>query len=226
MSIKLEADALAQLQRLKASYQKRIRRDFEHAAQDCSSCPTRGACCTDEHFVNVHITRLEAVAIRETIERTPRLSAHEKLEVYARAEDAVRRYRLSPSGDTFAQTFSCPLYVPELGCLVHRRAKPAPCIQHACYESWEDLPPDALQQRAEHRVERLNSEVYGKGWAWLPLPVWLVLVNPGSDGARLQNLEREWSVRACKNGSNSNQHAARKNLSLRNKKVRSLPVIN
>lgn len=226
MSSRSEAEALAQLQRLKTSYQKRIRRDYEHAAEDCASCPTRGACCTDEHFVNVHITRLEAVSIRETIGRTPRLTTQEKREVYRRAQMAVSRYRLTSSGDTFRQTFSCPLYVPKLGCLVHRRAKPAPCIQHACYENWEDLPPDALQKGVEHRVEKLNSEVYGKEWAWLPLPLWLVLVDPDSDGRELENLEREWSARASENESNSNHSLRRKNFSLRNKKVRSLPVIN
>ncbi|HEY0322774.1 MAG TPA: hypothetical protein VGC66_17605 [Pyrinomonadaceae bacterium] len=226
MSSRSERTALATLQRLKTSYQTGIKRNYEQAAEDCSTCLTPGACCMDAHFVNVHITRLEAVAIRETLERTPRLSEEEKREVYARAREAVRRYDLRASGDTFAQTFSCPLYVPRLGCLVHRRAKPAPCIQHACYKNWEDLPPDALQQRVEHRVEELNAEVYGKEWAWLPLPLWLTLVDPHSDGLALQTLMREWSVRVVKSEGNSNHHASRKFFSLRNKKVRSLPVIN
>ena len=221
-----EEAALAKLQRLKVAYQKRIGREFEHAADDCATCPTPGACCMDAHFVNVHITRLEAVAIRETIERTPRLSEDERLAVYKRAQDAVKRYNLNSSGDTFAQTFACPLYVPKFGCLVHRRAKPAPCIQHACYENWEDLPPTALQGHAEHRVEELNREVYGEGWAWLPLPLWLTLVDPRGDGARLENLVREWSARRVKGESNSN-HQARKNFfSQQHKKVRSLPVIS
>jgi hypothetical protein len=180
----------------------------------------------DAHFVNVHITRLEAVSIRETIERTPRLSTDEKRAVYLRAKDAVRRYDLRAYGDTFAQTFACPLYVRGLGCLVHRRAKPAPCIQHACYDSWEDLPPHALQARAEHRVEELNREVYGDSWGWLPLPLWLTLIDPLSDGSELHTLMREWTTRACKDESNSNHYARRKFFSLRNKKVRSLPVIS
>ncbi|MBD0373498.1 MAG: hypothetical protein ICV60_21875 [Pyrinomonadaceae bacterium] len=226
MSRSTEAAALTKLQRLKTSYQTSIRRAYEHAAEDCRTCRTPGACCLDAHFVNVHITRLEAVAIRETIERTPRLSEDEKRALYLRARQAVRRYSLRASGDTFSQTFACPLYVPRLGCLVHRRAKPAPCIQHACYANWEDLPPDSLQARAEHRVEELNREVYGAEWAWLPLPLWLTLVDPRGDGAELEILIREWTRRGRQQKSNSNHHARRKKIDARNKKVRSLPVIS
>jgi hypothetical protein len=226
MSVLREQAALAKLQRLKSAYQTNIVRTFERAAEDCRTCRTPGACCLDAHFVNVHITRLEAVSIRLTIERTPRLSEDERREVYSRAQDAVRRYDLRSSGDTFKQTFSCPLYVARMGCIVHRRAKPAPCIQHACYENWEDLPPDSLQERAEHRVEELNREVYGAAWAWLPLPLWLTLVDPRSDGAELRALIDEWTARSVKHESNS-QHRARKIFfSSRQKKVRSLPVIN
>jgi hypothetical protein len=226
MTLQRESVALAKLQRLKTSYQTSIRRTYEHAAEDCRTCQTPGACCLDAHFVNVHITRLEAVAIRETIERTPKLSEDEKRAVYVRARETVRRYHLRASGDTFVQTFACPLYVPQSGCLVHRRAKPAPCIQHACYSNWEDLPPDALQTRVEHRVEELNREVYGAGWAWLPLPLWLTLVDPRADGAELQTLMREWGAQTSKHESNSNHHPRRKNFLGRNKKVRSLPVIS
>lgn len=226
MNASSESSALATLQRLKTAYQTGIRRTYERAAEDCRTCLTPGACCLDAHFVNVHITRLEAVAIRETLERTPRLSEEEKREVYARAADAVKRYGLRASGDTFSQTYACPLYVPRLGCLVHKRAKPAPCIQHACYKNWEDLPPDALQERVEHRVEALNEKVYGAAWAWLPLPLWLTLVDPCSDGAELRALMREWSAREVKSESNTNPHARRKFFSSHYKKVRSLPIIN
>lgn len=226
MSRLSEPAALAKLQRLKTSYQNIIRRTYERAAEDCRTCQTPGACCMDAHFVNVHITRLEAVAIRETIERTPRLPEEEKLEIYRRSEEAIKRYHLRASGDTFSQTFACPLYLPSLGCLVHRRAKPAPCIQHACYANWEDLPPDALQARVEHRVEELNTQVYGAAWGWLPLPLWLRLVDPRSDGSELQSLIHEWSARPVKSESNSHHHLRRKNFLARNKKVRSLPVIN
>ena len=226
MTRRTESEALTRLQRLKASYQSHLRRTYEHAAQDCATCPTRGVCCTDAHFVNVHITRLEAVAIRETIERTPRLTVDEKRAVYRRAREAVARYPLRASGDTFAQTFACPLYVARVGCMVHARAKPAPCIQHACYENWQDLPPDALQQRAEHRVEQLNVEVYGAEWAWLPLPLWLTLVDPESDGRELELLARTW--RACAKDSEVNKIFSRRGKIFRTRgRVRmSLPVIN
>jgi hypothetical protein len=187
-----EQTALAQLQRVKTSYQTFIKLNYEHAADDCGVCPTQGVCCTDAHFVNVHITRLEAVAIRETLARTPRLNEQQRCAVYERAKEAVEKYNLKTSGDTFKQTFACPLFEPKVGCLVHRRAKPAPCIQHACYENWEDLPPMNLQTRTEHRIEQLNMEVYGTAWAWLPLPLWLSLVNPYEDEKELERMIQVW----------------------------------
>ncbi|HYG80647.1 MAG TPA: hypothetical protein VD861_09685 [Pyrinomonadaceae bacterium] len=200
-----ERKALAQLQRVKSAYQSFVKLNYEHAAEDCRACPTRGLCCTDAHFVNVHITRLEAVAIRETLGRTPRLTDEGRRAVYERARRAVERHQLRASGDTFAQTYSCPLYDPKLGCLVHARAKPAPCIQHACYENWEDLPPASLQARTEHRVEQLNNEVYGAAWAWLPLPLWLSLVDPEADGAELNRLAQEWGEKKCRPANQSRQ---------------------
>jgi hypothetical protein len=190
-----EAEALARLRQGKAAFQTHVKLNFEHRALDCRVCPTPGVCCTDAHFVNIHITRLEAVAIRETLERTPRLNEDDRRAVYARAREAVTRYGLGASGDTFAQTYSCPLFAPGTGCLVHRRAKPAPCVQHACYEDWADVPPTGLQWREERRIEQLNREVYGAAWEWLPTPVWLTLVDPDSDGAELQRLARVWESR-------------------------------
>jgi len=190
-----EAEALARLQKSKAAFQTHVKLNFEHRAVDCRACPTPGVCCTDAHFVNVNITRLEAVAIRETIERTPRLTKDERRAVYNRAREAVERYGLGASGDTFARTLSCPLFVKGAGCLVHRRAKPAPCIQHACYGEWSDVPPVSLQWREERRVERLNDETYGAAWDWLPLPVWLTLVDPDADGVELERLARVWESR-------------------------------
>ncbi|HYP01428.1 MAG TPA: hypothetical protein VER76_14660 [Pyrinomonadaceae bacterium] len=193
-----EAAALARLQREKAAYQSHIKVNYEPAARACSACPTAGACCTDAHFVNVHITRLEAISMRETLRRTPRLDDAQRRAVYARARLAVERYNLRASataGDTYAQTYSCPLFAPGVGCLVHARAKPAPCIQHACYDNWEEMPPIALQWRAERRVELLNEKTYGAAWAWLPTPLWLTLVDPEGDGAELARLTRLWGAR-------------------------------
>jgi hypothetical protein len=209
---------LAKLQRIKSAYQSFIKLNYEHRAEDCATCPTRGVCCTDAHFVNVHITRLEAVAMRETLERTPRLSEDGRREVYARARVAVELYNLRASGDTFAQTYACPLYDSQSGCLVHRRAKPAPCIQHACYQDWQDLPPTSLQTRTEHRVEQLNREAYGAAWAWLPTPLWLTLVDPASDGAELERLARVWRTQEIKSlTGNSNGRATRMRLPLLNR---------
>jgi hypothetical protein len=190
-----ENEALTQLKRVKTSYQSFIKVNFEHKADDCRTCPTAGSCCTDAHFVNVHITRLEALAIRQTLELSPRLSGAARKAVYQRAHRTVEKYGLRVTGDTFSQTYSCPLFEPGTGCLVHRRAKPAPCIQHGCYENWEDLPPASLQSRVEHRVEQLNLEVYGNSWAWLPTPVWLALIDPDSDGKELESLIRIWNMR-------------------------------
>ncbi|MGB8507307.1 MAG: hypothetical protein WCD76_02790, partial [Pyrinomonadaceae bacterium] len=77
-----ERAALAILQRGKAAFQTHVKLNFEPAARDCQVCPTQGICCTDAHFVNVHITRLEAVAIRETLRRTPRLTDAGRRAVY------------------------------------------------------------------------------------------------------------------------------------------------
>jgi hypothetical protein len=172
-----EAEGVARLRRGKAAFRTHLKLNFEHRALDCRVCPTPGACCTDAHFVNVHITRLEAVAIRETLGRTPRLNEDERRAVYARARDAVARYGLGASGDTFARTYSCPLY-----------------------EDWADVPPAGLQWREERRLERLNAEVYGAAWEWLPVPVWLTLVDPDSDGAELQSLARLWESRRAQGG--------------------------
>lgn len=224
MEIKEQA-ALARLQRVKSAYQSFIKLNYEHAAEDCSTCPTRGVCCTDAHFVNVHITRLEAVAIRETISRTPRLTEAGRRAVYKRAREAVELFDLRAAGDTFRQTFSCPLYEPSVGCLVHARAKPAPCIQHACYENWEDLPPASLQARTEHRVEQLNTEIYGAAWAWLPLPLWLSLIDPETNGAELERLAREWNTRHSKSESNSKHQAQRLTRNASRQRAR-LPVVH
>ncbi|PYS92206.1 MAG: hypothetical protein DMF64_09470 [Acidobacteria bacterium] len=190
-----EAAALARLQREKRAYQSQIKLVYEPAARSCRACPTPGVCCTDAHFVNVHITRLEAVAIRDTLARTPRLTDAARRAVYERARAAVNHYNLHTGGDTYAQTFSCPLFAPGVGCLVHARAKPAPCIQHACYDNWADVPPASLEWRAERRVEQLNEQTYGAAWAWLPLPLWLTLVDPDSDGADLSRLVQLWRTR-------------------------------
>jgi hypothetical protein len=65
------------------------------------------------------------------------------------------------------------------------------------------VPPAQLQWRTESRVERLNEQAYGAAWAWLPLPLWLTLVDPDSDGAELARLARLWAARRHPSESNS-----------------------
>lgn len=176
-----ETEALNQLQKIKKDYQNLIQTTYEPHAKNCLTCEIKGACCRDAHFVNVHITRLEAVAAREVLRKLP---PEKQWEIYRRAAETVEKYHLENSRDTFAQTFACPLFETGVGCLIHREAKPAPCIQHACYENKEDLPPDALQTENENSVEDLNRKTYGKNWAWLPLPVWLAKINPFAESEK------------------------------------------
>jgi len=170
-----EIKGLNELKKLKGAYQNFIKTRYEPNAQDCQTCPTKGACCIDAHFVNVHITKLEAAAIGKTLGK---LSAEKQAEIYRRAAETVEKYDLKTSGDTFAQTFACPLFEKGVGCLVHFEGKPAPCISHACYENEADLPPDNLQTEIENQIERLNKRTYGISLNYLPLPVWLDLINP------------------------------------------------
>ncbi len=176
-----ETKALKELHKLKTTYQSFIKTDYEHKARDCQTCSTKGACCLDAHFVNVHITKLEAFAIRKTLEN---LSREKQREVYERAAETIEKYDLKTFGDTFAQTFACPLFEKGVGCLVHFEGKPAPCISHACYENKEDLPPDELQHEVEDKIERLNKRTYGNAFSWLALPVWLGLVNPFAENLK------------------------------------------
>lgn len=169
-----EIKALNELKNLKETYRDFININYEHNAKSCLTCKTQGACCLDAHFVNVHITRLEAVAMGKTLEK---LGEEKCREIYQRARETVEKYELKTSGDTFAQTFGCPLFEKGIGCLVHSEAKPAPCISHACYEKQEDLPPEKFQEQTEQRIERLNKRTYGNTWSWLPIPIWLGLIN-------------------------------------------------
>ena len=162
-----ETAALEKIRELKRRFRERIRESYEHNAAPCSTCSTPGACCLDAHFVNVRISRLEAIAIRRAIDNLP---VAKRDEVDQKIIDAIRAFRLDDGGN-FRKTFACPLYDRESGCLVHETGKPLPCIHHACYERKEDLPPDELLDEVELSVERLNRRVYGRQLPLLPLPV-------------------------------------------------------
>ena len=163
-----ETRALEKLHELKTDFAERIRSVYEHRAKSCATCETPGACCLDAHFVNVHITKLEAKVIRSVIDQLPEGS---RAEVDARIEETISRYELTAEGDSFSKTYACPLFEKGMGCLVHERGKPLPCVAHACYENKKDLPPDALLARAEETVGELNELVYRKPAVWLSLPV-------------------------------------------------------
>jgi hypothetical protein len=119
-------------------------------------------------IVNVHVTRLEAVAIRSVMESWPE---QKRDEVLQRVRQVIETYDLDIEGDTFEQTYACPLFEKGTGCLVHAQGKPLPCIAHACYENKEDLPPDTLLDEQEGLVEKLNQLTYRKSATWVPLPV-------------------------------------------------------
>lgn len=170
-----EIKALQELKKLKSEYQNFIKENYEPKAQSCDVCPTKGACCLDAHFVNVHISKLEAVAIVKTLSE---LSETKRGEIYERIAETVEKYDLKAVGDSFAKTYACPLFEKSIGCLVHETGKPAPCISHACYENVADLPPDDLQTAIETRIERLNKRVYGNDWNYFSIPVWLDLISP------------------------------------------------
>ncbi len=169
MKLLSQKEAIQRLDKIKTKYRQNIAENYEHKAKDCLTCETKGACCLDVHFVNVHITRLEAAAMQKVLNE---LDEIKREEINQRIAETIEKYNLKDSGDTFSQTFACPLFEKGTGCLVHT-VKPVPCIQHACYNRKEDLPPDELQEDAEQKIERLNQQTYGNS-KWLPLPILLV----------------------------------------------------
>ncbi|HJS50345.1 MAG TPA: hypothetical protein VJ781_00475 [Pyrinomonadaceae bacterium] len=153
---------------MKTGFAKTIRNGYELRAKSCATCETPGACCLDAHFVNVRITRLEAVAINWRLDD---LSPAHSETVCSRIEDTIQNYGLADHEDAVLQTYACPLFEKGIGCLVHEYGKPLPCIVHACYGRKEDVPPDALLTEREIEVDRLNERVYGRATQRLPLPI-------------------------------------------------------
>lgn len=166
MKILPEKKALELLERIRTSFGNDVRTNFEHRAKSCLTCGTPGACCLDEHFVNVRISRLEAVAIGRVLDSLP---DERRLAVVERISAAIERFGLDASEDPL-KTYACPLYEKGSGCLIHEGAKPLPCIQHACYESPDDLPPDEMLDQAEAAVDALNVRAYGVTQTLLPIP--------------------------------------------------------
>ncbi|MBK9163074.1 MAG: hypothetical protein IPM21_04055 [Acidobacteria bacterium] len=149
----------------KADFAAEIGERFEHRAKSCETCEVKGSCCTDVHFVNVRITRLEARAINAALGELPD-------EVRERAAERIRRSAELLKNEKRAEAkFACPLFEGDMGCLVHGKAKPLPCIVHACYERPEHLPPDELLAAEEHEVLKLERRAYGRNVAALPIPL-------------------------------------------------------
>lgn len=151
-----ESSGIERLQYIREDYRQDIATRFEHRAKPCSTCETPGACCLDEHFVNVRISRLEAAAIRKAVAG---------LDKEAQAAVETRLENIDPASEFYA----CPLYQKGVGCLVHETAKPLPCIAHACYERKEDLPPDELLSERETEIDELNWHVYGRSQPFIPI---------------------------------------------------------
>ena len=168
MKLISETSGVEKLTAIHGEFAREVVDNFEHHAKPCEICETPGACCLDEHFVNVHISRLEAVAIRKALGE---LSEERRAAVHERIEASIKKYDLGKAGDTFSKTYACPLFEKGIGCLVHRTAKPLACIAHACYEKKEDLPPGELLAKHEIEIDKLNERVYGKSEPVRPLPV-------------------------------------------------------
>ncbi|MEO6656481.1 MAG: hypothetical protein ABIO36_10405 [Pyrinomonadaceae bacterium] len=160
--------ALIRLKKIKADFRQQIFAGYEHRAKSCSTCETPGACCLDAHFVNVHISRIEAVNIRQTLSQMPE---ERQNKIYSRIDATIERYNLITNGDTYSQTYACPLFEKGIGCLIHQDGKPVPCITHACYENASDLPPDELQIKQEKLIDSLDKKTYGNSRPWLPIPL-------------------------------------------------------
>ena len=163
-----EKKALEHLRRLIADFKSEISNQFEYRAKDCLTCDVKGSCCLDAHFVNVHISRLEAINIQEAISNMP-VTLRQRVE--KRISDVIEKYGLVADGDTYDQTFACPLFEREVGCLIHDAGKPVACTMHACYENAADLPPHEMQAKQEQRIDDLNARTYGRRDQWLPIPL-------------------------------------------------------
>jgi hypothetical protein len=176
-----EQKAIQRLSGVKADLKNEVTATYEHKAKSCLTCDTPGACCLDAHFVNVHISKLEAKAIVQFIRSLPR---DRRDKINDRIDHSIKKYSLTSSGDTYTKTYACPMFERGVGCLVHNTGKPVPCIMHACYENRSDLPPDELQTTAEQQIDDLNKAVYGRSNTWLPLPLALRALDAKPDGAK------------------------------------------
>ncbi|MCS6874857.1 MAG: hypothetical protein N2Z23_08975 [Pyrinomonadaceae bacterium] len=170
MKILSKKKALVELKKLKNNFREIIKENYEFKAKDCSKC--NQTCCLDAKFVNVHITKLEAILIHDHLrEKYPQEKAKQ---INEKVKEVIERFDIARNMENSSHTFPCPFFEQGSGCLIHE-VKPIACIQHACYEKSEDLPPEKLQAEIERKIERLNERTYGKPSRWFPLPIWIAL---------------------------------------------------
>lgn len=174
MKLLSEKEGLRRLDKLKARFREKITRGYEFRAKSCAACPVKGNCCTDAHFVNVRISRLEAAAIKRLLDSGSESNA---VRLWTRIDESIRNYDLGRGENPTEQKFACPLFEKGVGCLIHT-IKPIPCIAHACYENPQHLPPDSLAEETELAVDRLTAQTYGRPQQWLPLPLALRSIAP------------------------------------------------
>lgn len=167
MKLRSERQSLERLGEIKSRLRTEISAGYEHRAKSCVTCETPGACCLDAHFVNVRISRLEAVAINNFIDELPRERAKE---IRERIDATIATYELTTDAES-DNKFACPLFEKGTGCIVHDVGKPVPCIVHACYELADDMPPSGIADAAELAVHRLNAQTYGRPQPLLPIPL-------------------------------------------------------
>ena len=167
MKILSEKQALARLGVIRDGVTKTIRDEYEHKAAPCATCYTPGACCLDAHFVNVRISRLEAVAMNVVIDAQP---IERSAAIRNRIDRTIDVYDLRADAE-HDNKFACPMFEKGIGCLVHDAAKPIPCIVHARYEAAADLPPSAITETAELAIDRLNARTYGRAQQLMPIPL-------------------------------------------------------
>jgi hypothetical protein len=156
MKLLSESTGIRRLVEIREEFRSDIATRFEHRAKPCSTCQTPGICCSDEHFVNVRVSRIEGAAIRKAVGG---MTDEVRSGVFARLERIEDK----------AEFYSCPLYQSGTGCLIHDTAKPLPCIAHACYDRKEDLPPDELLSEREIEIDQLNRQVYGRSQPLMPI---------------------------------------------------------
>ena len=151
-----ESSGIERLRQIREDFRQDVAARFEHRAKPCAIGETPGACCLDELFVNVRISRLVAAAIRNAVAG---------LDEDQQSAIGERLANIDPD----SEFYSCPLYQKGVGCLVHETAKPLPCIAHACYDRKEDLPPDELLAEREMEIDALNRQVYGRTQPQTPI---------------------------------------------------------